>query len=557
MKRIYIFPLLTVFLFAHYSYSRVEYSFEELNPDDINFTDVSWDGVDLTNSTFAFSDAGNVVFSTESQKRDFSNSTFLATTLNGADFSGAILKDAYFSAAELDGAIFTNALIQGASFFDTPSFTREQLESTASWKSGDLSGVSLSRNNLESWDFSNQNLQRALFESATLSNANFSGADVKFAGLNKTTSKGFSKEQFESTASWKNGDIRGINLSGNSMDSWDFSGKDLSGASFELTSIENANFTDATISGVNFSGSNLTKEQFESTKSWKNGDLSTLNLSGNALDSWNFSEKNIENISLGSSIIENTKFNGANASAGRFGSAKIKNTSFANAKLKEAYFYLATFEDTSFFGTDLRDANMQSTVLKNVDLSYADMRGMEGPNRMGVSTTTNTIMQDGGISGGALTMDSGDELLIRPHSKYSVFIEEDSDVGEGILIFDEITSDSSHADIVARGATLDISDASIVFRFDESEETFVGSYLIFSTDLDGILETGSLSRDDFSVLYWDSSDFEGIWDISIDSNSVYLNISSIPEPSSYAAFLGVCAIVIGMCRKKRRFRREN
>ena len=550
MKRTYILLLITALLFSHYSYSRVEYSFEVLNPDEINFTDETWDGVDLTDSTFAVSNAENVVFSSEDKKRDFSKSTFLSATLNGADFSGAILKDAYFSDAELSGAIFTNTLIQGVSFYDTPSFTKEQLESTASWKSRDLSGISLSGNNLNSWDFSNQNLQHTLFESSDLSNANFSGADIKFAGLNKVTSKGFSKEQFESTASWKDGDLRGVNLSGNTMDSWDFSKKDLSGAFFESSSVENADFTDATISGVSFSGTNLTKEQLESTSSWVSGNLNALNLSKNTLESWNFSGKDIESISLGSSTIEGSDFSGANVSSGRFGSAKITNTTFANATLKDAYFYLATFNDTSFFGADMRGADMRSTVLNNVDLSYADMRGVEGPNRMGISTTTNTIMQDGSISGGALTMSEGDELYIRPHSKYSVFITADSDVGAGILIFDDITSDSSHAEIIAQGAALDISEASIIFRFDENEDMFVGSYQLFSTELDGILEVGDLDKENFSVLYYDSSEFKGMWDISIDSDRVYLSISSIPEPSSYAVFFGVCAIVVCVFRKK-------
>lgn len=555
MKRTYILLMITALLFSHYSYSRVEYSFEVLNPDEINFTDETWDGVDLTDSTFAVSNAENVVFSSEDKKRDFSKSTFLSATLNGADFSGAILKDVYFSDAELSGAIFTNALIQGVSFYDTPSFTKEQLESTASWKSRDLSGISLSGNNLNSWDFSNQNLQHTLFESSDLSNANFSGADIKFAGLNKVTSKGFSKEQFESTASWKNGDLRGVNLSGNTMNSWDFSEKDLSGASFESSSLENADFTNAIINDVNFSSTNLTKAQLESTDSWKSGNLSALNLSQNVLESWNFSGKDIENISLGSSTIDGSDFSDANVSSGRFGSAKIANTTFANAILKDAYFYLATFKDTSFFGADMRGADMRSTVLNNVDLSYADMRGVEGPNRMGISTTINTIMQDGSISGGALTMDEGDKLYIRPDSKYSVFITEESDVGEGILIFDEIRSDSSNAEIIARGAVLDISDASIVFRFDVSEEVFVGSYLLFSTELDGILEVGTLGKEDFSVLYSDSSEFRGIWDISIDSDRIYLNISSIPEPSSYAVSFGIFAIVIGVYRKIFCFRR--
>ena len=63
MKRTYILLMITALLFSHYSYSRVEYSFEVLNPDEINFTDETWDGVDLTDSTFAVSNAENVVFS--------------------------------------------------------------------------------------------------------------------------------------------------------------------------------------------------------------------------------------------------------------------------------------------------------------------------------------------------------------------------------------------------------------------------------------------------------------------------------------------------------------
>jgi uncharacterized protein YjbI with pentapeptide repeats len=75
----------------------------------------------------------------------------------------------------------TNAVIKSTTFDGTTSrgFTKEQLYSTASYKSKDLSKIWLRFNDLTGWNFAGQNLSNAHLDSATLTNADFTGADTR------------------------------------------------------------------------------------------------------------------------------------------------------------------------------------------------------------------------------------------------------------------------------------------------------------------------------------------------------------------------------------------
>ena len=58
-----------------------------------------------------------------------------------------------------------------------PGFTASQLYSTASYASGDLTGIGLGGNDLTGWNFANQNLTNANLCGSTLTNANFTRRD--------------------------------------------------------------------------------------------------------------------------------------------------------------------------------------------------------------------------------------------------------------------------------------------------------------------------------------------------------------------------------------------
>ena len=85
-------------------------------------------------------------------------------------------------------------------------------------------------NDLSGWDFSGQNLTNADLCSSTLTNADLSGATVTGADFGDTTSRGFTKEQLYSTASYQAKNLQGIGLGDNDLSGWDFSGQNLSNA---------------------------------------------------------------------------------------------------------------------------------------------------------------------------------------------------------------------------------------------------------------------------------------------------------------------------------------
>ena len=85
-----------------------------------------------------------------------------------ADLSQANLTNANFGWATVTGADFTNAEVRGADFRDVTGLTEAQLQSTASYRAKDLSGIRLFGNDLTGWDFHEQNLTNARLCQKTL-----------------------------------------------------------------------------------------------------------------------------------------------------------------------------------------------------------------------------------------------------------------------------------------------------------------------------------------------------------------------------------------------------
>lgn len=272
-----------------------------------NFTNAVVNGADFSGTSIRgiffgeelnYSFSKEQLYSTASYKnKDLSGIILSGNDLRSWDFSGQNLQNAKFDSVkygefsereqieiyhytDLSDADFTDADIKGAGFAAT-NLTMQQLYSTASYKEGDLSGVSLGGKDLNAWDFSGQNLQKADFSSkildwdtgenmsakefiSNLKGANFSNANIKGSNFAMTN---FSKEQLYSTASYKSGDLSGISFGGNDLSSWDFSGQNLQNADFSsknlanyfvsrsfATNLDGANFAKADLRGANMSG---------------------------------------------------------------------------------------------------------------------------------------------------------------------------------------------------------------------------------------------------------------------------------------------------------------
>ncbi|MBE3096769.1 MAG: pentapeptide repeat-containing protein [Planctomycetes bacterium] len=379
-------------------------------------------------------------------------------TLSGANLSGANLTSAFLRYATLTSANLTDAVVQGAYFGYTTSrgFTKEQLYSTASWKAKDLTGIGLAGNDLSGWNLTGQNLTEAKIGSATLTGADLTDALVQKADFGDTTSRGFTKEQLYSTASWKAKDLTGIRLGGNNLPELNLAGQNLtsayfSGATLSGADLSGANLTSAFLKGATLTGADLadavvqgadfgsttsrgfTKEQLYSTAGWKAKDLRRIGLAGNDLSGWNLAGQNLTSAHLSATltgaeltdaVVQGADF-GSTTSRG-FTKEQLYSTASWKAKdltgiglagndlsgwnLAGQNLTTAFLNNCTLTGANLMDANLTSANFSGADLALADLRKATGADLPG-AITRNTILPDGTVAG--LKLLAGDTLVIR------------------------------------------------------------------------------------------------------------------------------------------------
>jgi uncharacterized protein YjbI with pentapeptide repeats len=268
------------------------------------------------------------------------------STLAGVNFRGADLRHVSFGNASIAGADLTGAMVQGARFYQTTGIAATQLYSTASYQTGDLSEISLWFQNLTGWNFAGKNLNNAGFYRATLANADFTGASVRGVNFEGAVYRGFTAAQLYSTASYQEGDLRGIEFRGDdNLTGWNFAGQNLSGASFNNATLTNANFANAKITGTNLGrsyGDQITAAQFYSTASYEEGDLTGVGLAGDNLTGWIFGGKMLANSS--------------------FAYANLTGSDLSNANLSHANLYGATLTGANLSGADVRGADLRNML---------------------------------------------------------------------------------------------------------------------------------------------------------------------------------------------------
>src|SRR4030095_7465217 len=115
-----------------------------------------------------------------------------------------------------------------------------------------LQGVGLASNNLGGWDFHAQNLTHADLTNTVITEVN----------LADTTSRGFTKEQFYSTASYQAHDLFGVDLSANDLSGWNFVSQNLAYAKLASSNLANADLHNSNLAAVQFSGATLTNANF-------------------------------------------------------------------------------------------------------------------------------------------------------------------------------------------------------------------------------------------------------------------------------------------------------
>jgi uncharacterized protein YjbI with pentapeptide repeats len=127
--------------------------------------------------------------------------------------------------------------VTGANFGNTTAsgFTKEQLNSTASYQAGDLRGVWLERNDLSGWNLGNQNHTNTNFYEADLTGTDVAGAPCG-RELQQHHVEGFTKEQLYSTVSYQAGTCAPSGWV-TTPDRWNLANQDLTNANFASTNL--------------------------------------------------------------------------------------------------------------------------------------------------------------------------------------------------------------------------------------------------------------------------------------------------------------------------------
>jgi uncharacterized protein YjbI with pentapeptide repeats len=220
---------------------------------DADFTGATIDGATLYSVTdFGFTAAQ--LYSTASYQASHLYGVNLEyNDMPGWSFAGIDLAGSNLNGSDLTGSDLTGAIINGASLANT-EITETQLYSTASYQAGDLSETDLGGNYLSDVSFAGFHLERAGFGGANLEGTDFTGANIRGANFYAATYNGFTPQQLYSTASYQEGDLRGVSFLINDLAGWNFEDQDLQDA--ELS---------ANLTGANLRHAYLVNAVFDSS----------------------------------------------------------------------------------------------------------------------------------------------------------------------------------------------------------------------------------------------------------------------------------------------------
>jgi autotransporter-associated beta strand protein len=410
-----------------------------------NFTYQNLTGADLTSASLIFAN-----FIGANLSRASADSTALISAdlrvanLTGANLSGAILSDANLDQANLTRTNLsystlaytnmTDAVIQGANLSWTTNggFNSAQLYSTYSYKTGNLSGIGLDYVNMDGWNFAGQNLTGASFHTARVNGANFSGvnltsvgfhsaylsganlmgAEIQGANFDATVVWGFARGQLYSTASYMEGNLRGISLNYNDLTSWNFSSQDLSYASFYNSTLTRVNFSQAVLAGANFNGSTLNIANLSQTDlsgaTFTSSTLTGANLSQANLLGANFNSADLTGANLSQSNLISANFTSSILLNATISDAVVQGASFANTTLQgftaeqlysTASYKIKNLAEINLSGNDLSEWNFSSQNLAGANLSYTALNNtnFSGAIVQGANFSNTTGPNSGGV----------------------------------------------------------------------------------------------------------------------------------------------------------------
>lgn len=366
-------------------------SYKEGNLSSIGFTQLDLSGWDFSNQRLSMSSFRNSVLS----NANFEGAILLGTSFDSAnltavDLSGKDLKGASFYGTELKDSDFSGTTIQGADFGHAENFTSNQLYSTKSYQTRDLSKTDLGDLNLQYWNFSEQDLTSAIFYNSDLNSATFSNA-----AAHRTD---FSNTQLQN-ANFNQADLTESSFAFSTLSNTTFTGADLSEADFLNTKIISADFTDALINRASFTAAQgFSSNHLYATQNYKYKDLEGIGLGSQKLNGWDFSEQNLNNSHFHSSDLTGATFSNASLQNVSFSYADLSSASLSNTDLSRANLAYAKLHNTSFTGADItetdfgyseglesnqfyRTKNYQAGNLAKVRLSGMNLQGWDFENQ--------------------------------------------------------------------------------------------------------------------------------------------------------------------------------
>lgn len=516
---------------------------------------VNFDGVNLSDVSFFLCTITNVDF-TKTATPDF-NLTLQSSTLSNVNFTGLNLEKVQLSGVTYgEGVNYTDVILPSGSAH-LGEIPTEVLMQTWNYKSGTLNLALFNNNRLNGLDlegfrvssnFSGSSLQNANFKDADLTGSDFghadlSGADFTDAIINDVwmDSSNFTSQQLESTKSYKQKDLSGVNMTrlNISFEGKDLSGFDLSNTNLERINLENAIFEDAIINDARFYGSSIEKDitlaQVMQTKSYKDKDLSGASFHYTIFENADFSGFNLQETSFGS-----------------YASNLFKNVNFTNADLRGAGGIERGGWDTAIFkNTILKDGSITALEMDSPD-DYILVREYKYTDSYG--TIYAKFAEDASISGGAnLILDHNARLMV--NEAVTVNVEDG-----GIVSYDmDVTNTEDESYIyVLNGGDLNFAEGSkLNINVDGDLEAYTEyyKYILYAdntstlndiyNDILGLYENGDVYFTN------NGEEFNGDWYLFKDVKWLVVSYTAVPEPAAYAAILGALVLAFAWCRRRK------
>ena len=352
---------------------------------------------------------------------DLANANF-----EGAKFDGADLTDSQFSSAVLQNATFNNAIITGAAL--NRGFSESQLMSTASYGAKQLHGISFPMD-MSGWDLSGQDLSKSTFfvdsRHALLDGANFSGAIVTNVNFKLATNHGLTLQQLQSTASYQQQNLSGINLSSNDLANSDFQDQRLEGAVFADADLRRANFAGAQVTGASFAGARLDNSDFSGSIIEGADFTNVIGFTADQLYATDsYQQKSLRNVTFASVALPSLDLRELDLSGATFrGLDFVRDLNFEATRLDDATIAGATFENVSlrahqlystasYKARSLQGLRIEIPDMSRWNLSEQDLTGSSIESSLAFADLSGSNLTDVFIRGSLYEADLSDAIIV-------------------------------------------------------------------------------------------------------------------------------------------------